>query len=135
VHAVLQNPTHTAFINGVAAVRHIAAHRGVITPTKVIQKPDLEPTVEELDEDIQKAGLDWISTRFPPGPVRDQFREMLRSNARMARYEQETLMEDVILVELDGKWSFIHPLTDTWWNFKRCKAFLDEVFSECSKVL
>jgi hypothetical protein len=118
-----------------AAVRHIAAHRGVITPTKVLQKPDLEPTLAELDEDIQKAGLDWIPTRFPPGPARDQFREMLRSNARMARYEQETLMEDVILVELDGKWSFIHPLTDTWWNFKRSKAFLDEVFSECSKVL
>jgi hypothetical protein len=135
VHAVFQNPTHMAFINRVAAVRHIAAHRGVVTPTKVLQKPDLEPTVEELDKDIQEAGLDWISTRLPPGPSRDQFREMLRNNARMARYEQETLMEDVILVELDGKWSFIHPLTDTWWNFKRCKAFLDEVFSECSKVL
>jgi hypothetical protein len=135
VHAVFQNPTHTAFINRVATVRHIAAHRGVITPTKVLQKPDLEPTVAELDEDIRKAGLDWILTRFPPSPARDQFREMLRNSARMARYEQETLMEDVILVELDGKWSFIHPLTDTWWNFKCCKAFLDDIFSECSKVL
>jgi len=44
-------------------------------------------------------------------------------------------MEDVILVELDGQWCFIHPLTDTWWNFKRCKIFLDDVFSECSKAL
>jgi hypothetical protein len=135
VYAVFQNPTHMAFINRVAVVRHVAAHRGIITPTKVLQKPDIEPTIGELDEDIRKAGLDWILGRFPPGPARDQFREMLRSNARMARYEQETLMEDVILVELDGKWSFIHPLTDTWWNFKCCKAFLDDVFSECSKLL
>jgi hypothetical protein len=135
VYKVFQNPTHMAFINRVAAVRHTAAHRGVIMPTKVFQKQDREPTVAELDEDIQKAGLDWIANRFPPGPERDQFREMLRNNARMARYEQQTLMEDVILVELDGKWSFIHPLTDTWWNFKCCKAFIDDVFSECTKVL
>jgi hypothetical protein len=135
VYAVFQNPTHMAFINRVAAVRHVAAHRGIITPGKVLQKPDIEPTIEELDEDIRQAGLDWILGRFPSGPARDQFREMLRSNARMARYEQESLMEDVILVELNGKWSFIHPLIDTWWNFKCCKAFLDDVFSECSKVL
>jgi hypothetical protein len=94
VHAVFQNATHSAFINRVATVRHVAAHRGVIAPTKVLQKPDIEPTIEELDEDIRKAGLDWISARFPVGPARDQFREMLRSNARMARYEHETLMED-----------------------------------------
>ena len=135
VHAVFQNPTHMAFINRVATVRHVAAHRGVITPTKVVRELDLEPTIEELDKDIRKAGLDWILSRFPSGPAWDQFCEMLRSNARMARYEQQTLIEDVILVELGGKWSFIHPLTDTWWNFKCCKAFLDDVFSECSKVL
>lgn len=77
LYAVFLNPTHTAFINRVATVRHVAAHRGVITPTKLLQKPDVEPTLGELDEDIQEAGLDWILTTFPPSPARDQFREML----------------------------------------------------------
>ncbi len=135
VYAVFENPAHTEFINRVATVRHTTAHRGMVTPGKVVQKPDHEPTVDELDDDIRKAGLDRCLGLFPPGQARDQFRDTLRSNARMARYERETLMEDVILVELNGKWVYIHPLTDTWWNFRRCKAFLDEVFVACSKAI
>lgn len=133
VHAVFEKPEHVEFMNRVAAIRHVAAHRGVITPKLVVQELDHEPTVEELDDDIHKAGLDWIVTRLRSGAEQERFREMLRSNALWARYEQQTLMEDVILVELSGKWCFIHPLTDTCWNFNRCKLFLDDVFSECSK--
>jgi hypothetical protein len=135
VYAVFENPTHRSFIKRVGAVRHSAAHRGVVAPGTVFQEPEDEPTVAELDEDIRNAGWDQTLLFFPPGAAQDQFRELLRTNARMARYQRETLMEDVILVELDGKWSFIKPLLDTSWNFERCKAFLDDVLSACSKVL
>jgi hypothetical protein len=60
---------------------------------------------------------------------------MMRNNARTARYECETLMENVLLIELEGKWCFIRPLVDTAWNFDRCLHFLDDVFAECSATL
>jgi len=135
LHALFEEPEHTSFISRIGAVRHQAAHRAVVTPQMVVQEPDHEPTVAELDEDIRKAGLEDVLNLFPSGPSREHFREMMRNNARMARYQRETLMENVLLIELEGKWCFIHPLTDTAWNFDRCLRFLDDVFAECSAAL
>jgi hypothetical protein len=135
LHAIFDNQDHKAFITKVAAIRHVAAHRGVITPTKVVQEPDHEPTNDELDQDIRDAGLEDVLLMFPSGKLRDSFRDMMRTNARMARYEQETLMEDVLLVEVDGKWGWIKPLLDTPWNFDRCMHFLEDVFTQYSGAL
>jgi hypothetical protein len=135
MHAIFDNKDHKSFITKIAAVRHVAAHRGVITPTKVVQEPDHEPTNDELDEDIRKAGLEDILMAFPVGPAREGFREMMRTNARMARYEEQTLMEDVLLIEVDGKWGWINPLLDTSWNFNRCMDFLADVFTQCAAEL
>ena len=104
-------------------------------PTRVVQDLDPPPTNEELDQDIREAGLDSLLSWRPPGPPRDQFREVLRSNARSARYERGTIMEDVVKIEIDGKTSLIHPLNDTWWNFRNCMAFLNDVFSACAKLI
>jgi len=127
VQAVFEKPAYVEFIRRVAALRHIAAHRGVLTPTKVVQDLDHPPSNDELDQDIRDAGLDYL--------LRSPLREMLRSNARAARYERETLMEDVVLIEIDGKYGFIHPLNDTWWNFRSCTSFLNDIFSACAKAL
>lgn len=135
LQAAFEKPAHVEFIRRIAALRHAAAHRGVLTPTKVVQDLDHPPTNEEVDQDIREAGLDYLPLQFPQGPTRDAFREMLRSNARAARYERETLMEDVVLIEIDGKYGFIRPLDDTWWNFRRCTSFLDDVFSACTKAI
>jgi hypothetical protein len=135
IKAVFEKPAHVEFIKRVAALRHTAAHRGVLTPTKVVQDMDHPPSNDELDQDIRDAGLDYLLLGMPAGAGRDRLQEMLRSNARAARCEQETLMEDVILIEVDGKYGFIHPLNDTWWNFDRCTLFLNEVFAACTALL
>ena len=72
---------------------------------------------------------------LPEGDAREGFREMLRSNARWARYQKETILEDVTLVELDGRFAFINPHLDTVWNFDRVMSFLNEVFTACPAVL
>jgi hypothetical protein len=135
VAAVFEDTKRIEFIRRIASLRHVAAHRGVLTPTKVVQDLDQPPTNDELDGDIRDAGLDYLLLSFPAGKVRDSFQEMLRSNARAARYERETLMEDVVLIEMDGKYYFLHPLNDTWWNFKSCTSFLFDVFSTCTRAL
>jgi hypothetical protein len=60
---------------------------------------------------------------------------MARTNARWARYEKGTILEDVVPVELDGKFGFVRPHYDTEWNFARVTAFLEDVFRESAKLL
>lgn len=116
-------------------LRHFAAHRGSLMPTMLVEALDQEPTTAELDEDIRNAGLDYIVDGLPAGKMRDSLLEMLRTNARMARYEKGKVLEDVVLIEHEGKFGFINPHIDTPWNFARVMQFLDAVFAACIKVL
>jgi hypothetical protein len=135
LHAVFTQGQNKAFIDRIGALRHFAAHRGSLQPTTVVEKLDREPTPEELDADIRAAGLDNIINMLPEGETREGFREMARSNARFARYEKNTVLEDVVPIELDGKFGFIRPHSDTDWNFKRLMSFLNDVFKECLNLL
>jgi hypothetical protein len=132
---IFTEPMNTEFIERIGYLRHFAAHRGTLMPSIVVEKLDKEPTDDELDADIRAAGLDYLNARLPAGKSRDTFREMLRSNARMARYEKGKVLEGVVLVEVGGKYGFIHPHLDTAWNFSRTVRFLNAVFEECSKLL
>lgn len=136
LYDVFTNDSIKKFMERIAYLRNFAAHRGTLMPTMVVNTPDHEPTNDELDEDIRAAGLNFMLQAFPPGPTRDQYHQMLRSNARMARYEKEKVLEGVVLIEMgNNKAGFINPLIDTSWNFSRTLAFVDSVFAECVKIL
>jgi hypothetical protein len=132
---IFTGPRNTEFIERVGYLRHFAAHRGTLMPSIVVERLDKEPTDDELDADIRAAGLDYLIARLPAGKSQDSFRDMLRSNARMARYEKGKVLEGVVLVEVGGKYGFIHPHLDTAWNFSKAMAFLNSVFEECNKFL
>jgi hypothetical protein len=134
VHAIFTADATKKFLDRVGYLRHYAAHRGSLNPTIVVQAPEREPTTDELDEDIREAGLDYLPNAFPPGPVRDAHLQMLRDNARMARYEKQKVLEGVVPIEYGGKFGFINPLLDTSWNFSRVMAFLEPLFAECRKI-
>jgi hypothetical protein len=133
--AIFTDAKSREFMERIAYLRHFAAHRGTLMPSIVVEKLDKEPTDEELDADIREAGLDYILEGSPPGNMRETFRTMLRTNARMARYEKGKVLEGVVLVEIAGQYGFIHPHLDTTWNFSRITAFLNAVFGECLRVL
>ncbi len=135
LYAVFSQGANKEFIDRIGALRHFAAHRGSLQPTTVVEKLEHEPTNEELDADIRVAGLEDIMNMLPEGESREGFREMARSNARFARYEKGTVLEDVVPIELDGKFGFIRPHYDTDWNFTHVMAFLNDVFRECSNLL
>ena len=133
VHAVFNSQSNIEFMERIGALRHFAAHRGSITPTKVVEKLDPEPTDEELDARIKATGRDDLEAMLPEGTAREQFRAMARSIARAEIYEEKTILEDVVPIEINGKSYFIHPLTDTEWNFSRTIGFLNAIFDECSR--
>ena len=135
LHAVFTQGAHKAFMERIGALRHFAAHRGSLQPTTVVEKLEREPTLAELDADIEASGLQDIINMLPDGEVREGLREMARTNARWARYEKRTVLEDVVPIELDSKFGFIRPHYDTGWNFDRVMAFLDDVFRGCSNLV
>ena len=135
LHAVFTQGANKEFIDRIGSLRHFAAHRGSLQPTAVVERLEHEPTIDELDADIRAAGQEDVINMLPDGESREGFREMARSNARWARYEKGTIFEDVVPIELDGKFGFIRPHYDTAWNFARVMIFLNEVFRECSHLL
>ena len=75
IHAVFTDAKHSEFIRRIGALRHYASHRGSLMPSKLLEKPDREPTNEELDAEIANVGMDYLLNHMPEGELRDSFRE------------------------------------------------------------
>jgi hypothetical protein len=122
------------FIARLGALRNLAAHRGSITPRKVVEKPDRQPTTEEIDQYLLETGDGWIIDE-PYRSMSPQLVAMARSNATAEILEKNTIAEDVELVEYNGKQGFISPVVDTPWNFAMVRTFTLAVVRECSSHL
>ncbi len=130
LHGIFTDTEHVDFMKRIGALRHYASHRGSLAPGKLIEKPEREPTNEELDAEIAEAGADIILHFMPKGELRDSVQEMLRYNFKMAHYEKGKVVDGVVLIEIDGKWGFINPANDTEWNFQKFLLFMNQVLTE-----
>jgi hypothetical protein len=133
LHGLFTSDEVVNFLDRISSLRHQTAHRGHIAPALVYEKPDKEPTVEELDEEIRKKGLDANLRWFPEGAVRDAFREQIRFTVKLSKYK--LVLEDVVFVEGKKTKGFINPLNDTEYNYDRFYRFLGNVLQSCSKLL
>lgn len=134
MYAIFTNPKHVEFIKRVAYLRHYASHRGSLAPAKLIEKPEKELTNDDLDSMIAAQELDELLTALPEGEMRESFRETLRYHVRMSYYEKEgKVVEGVVPIEIDGKFGFIRPADDTYWNFQHFLLFINQVFGELTK--
>jgi hypothetical protein len=131
IHALFVDPGLVAFLERIAAFRHFAAHRGSIMPGKVYKKPEVEPTVEELDAEITKRDLDRDIALFPPGPARESVRETLRYRVRLEKSEE--LLDGVVFVDIKGKPGFVNPMNDIEWNFNKFNSFMVKVLEACKQ--
>ena len=59
-HALFTSDKITEFIARLGALRNLAAHRGSITPRKIVENPKVPPTPEEIDEHLRATGKDWV---------------------------------------------------------------------------
>jgi hypothetical protein len=125
IHAAFVDPQFSDFLERVASLRHLAAHRGSIMPGQLYEKPDVEPTLEELDRDIREQGIDTRIEMFPPGPLRDWARDCERYRMRLEKSKK--ILDEVLPVKIKGKYGFIHPMSDTEWNFYKCHNFMAKV--------
>jgi hypothetical protein len=136
LHGIFTDAKHVEFIKRIGALRHFASHRGSLMPSKLLERPDKEPTTAELDAEIAGAGMDYMLDSLPEGELREGFREGLRHQFRVAYYEKNgKVVEGVVPILIDGQYGFIHPASDTDWNFQRFLLFMNEVFVELGKHL
>jgi hypothetical protein len=132
LHNVFTKTENTEFIEKLGYLRNYAAHRGSIAPTKVVRKPEKEPTPAEIDDHLRSIGMGWL---FEGGPLAASVLEMARSNGRMDIYEKDVLFEDVVWIQAGGVQGFFDPLLATSWNFQLTMRFMREIFRECEKFL
>jgi hypothetical protein len=131
VYSLFTDPELVTFIERTGAIRHFAAHRGSIMPTKVYERPDIEPTDEELNAEIQRSGRDF--SYIPKGPIRESLLETERYKLRLSKYKK--VFERVIQIELAGRQYLISPMHDIEWNFNRYRGFMVLVLNACAKKL
>jgi hypothetical protein len=135
LYNIFTDTKHVEFIKRIAYLRHYASHRGSVMPTTILNRPDKEPTNEELDADIAEEGMDML-LNLMPAKERDAFRLVLRSNARFVRYEKAgVVMDGVVPIVIDGQQGFIHPASDIGWNCERFLFFANQVFDELGNCI
>ena len=135
LHTIFTDASTVELLDRFGALRHYAAHRGSIAPSKLVEKPDKEPTDDEVDAYIRKVGQSAWMLDLPDSPQKIMLLGMLRSNTRAEILEENTIAKDIVFVEIKGKDYMMHPLSDTTWNFRRTTKFLHRVFDECIKIL
>jgi hypothetical protein len=127
IYGLFTEPHLVNFVERLAALRHFAAHRGSIAPGKIYEKLDPEPSTAELDAEIAKQGLDGFLSVFPDGPVREAFKSTLRQ--KMLISMSKLLAEGIVFLQIQGKWSYIRPMSDIEWNFERYHRFMAAVLN------
>ncbi len=133
IHALFTAPNFCEFQERIAAVRHFAAHRGSVMPGTIYERPEHEPTIQELDEEIERQGLDTFLRSLPAGTVRDTFRENLRFKIRLSKYKKAA--EGIVPLDVKGKHYFIRPMNDIEWNFTKLFRFMVRVLTATQKRL
>lgn len=131
LHAIFKDAKTQDFMERIASLRHASAHRSQIMPAPVYEKPDAEPTVAELDEEIRAKGLDRDLQYFPGGPVREAIRENIRFKLRIEKYK--IVLEDAVYLDTEKQKGFINPLVDTEWNFCKFYEFFYKVLDAAMK--
>lgn len=132
IHSYFTDAKVTEFIKRIGALRHFAAHRGALVPGRIYRRPDVEPSKEDLDEEITRTGRDRLVVLLPP-EAHEQARDAIRWIVRQER--NELVADDILHLEIDGEQFFIRPLNDIDWNFDKFHAFMTKVLKACAARL
>ncbi len=130
-YALFTSDKITEFIARLGALRNLAAHRGSITPRKIVENPKVPPTPDEIDEHLRATGRDWVREE-PFCSMMPQVVTMARSIAVAELLEKNTIAEDVEIIEYQGRSWYLSPVLDISWNFAIVRQFALAVTRECS---
>lgn len=131
--AILQEPEFLRWIGVLRRARHYVAHQGTAMLSPLIEKPAQEPSLAEVDRDIE--GWDeWreLASRWS-APMMETFRPNFRAKWYMRNYRQISDAAFVLQDATDA--AIIFPLQNIEWEYERFREFTLAVAAQCSTIL
>jgi hypothetical protein len=135
LHGIFSGSEITRILSLIGGLRHLTAHRGYITPTKLIKKPDREPTDEELDAYLSETCPQTQPLDFADKPeIQKRILEMERSFARMELLERNSWANDILAIENEKRLGYFRPFEDVTWPVRASLRVLRQIIQECLKI-
>src|SRR5262245_20631618 len=131
--ALFEEPEFLRWIDVLRRTRHYVAHQGTAMLSPLIEKPAQEPTLEEIDRDIE-AGAEWrdLATRWSPTML-ETFRSNFRAKWYLKNYRQ--ISDAAFVVQGGTDTAIVFPLENIEWEYGRFREFTLAVAARSSTIL
>jgi hypothetical protein len=131
--AIFQEPEFLRWIDVLRRARHYVAHKGIAMLSPLIEKPAREPSLAEVDQDIER-WEEWreLASRWPAAMM-ETFRPNFRAKWYMRNYRQ--ISDAAFVIQDATDMAIIFPLQNIEWEYERFRAFTLAVAARCSKIL
>lgn len=101
--------------------RHFTAHQGSIILSPIIEKPEKEPTDEELDQEA-KSNPTWHVMKKTLSPeLLNWYEKSLKESLRIAKYR--VIVDDAMIIPEGDKQFYFRPLANIEWDFNNFRLF------------
>jgi hypothetical protein len=131
--AILQEPEFLRWVDVLRRARHYVAHQGTAMLSPLFEKPAQEPSLTEVDRDIE-GWAEWreLASRWPAATM-EMFRSTFRARWYMRNYRE---ISDAAFVLQDATdTAIIFPLQNIEWEYERFREVALAAAARCSTIL
>ena len=134
LHALFTEADFVHWFKVLRGARHYATHHGIVTPSRLLQSPVVEPSEEEIEKEVE-ADLGPMMKELQEqgmvleGDTIDWMRKISREKKLLERYT--VLVDDHIEIELDRQKVGIRPLLNVEWDFENYTKFVETCAEHC----
>jgi hypothetical protein len=131
--AILQGPEFLRWVDVLRRARHYVAHQGTAMLSPLFEKPAQEPSLAEVDRDIE-GWAEWreLASRWPAAMM-ETFRPNFRVKWYMRNYREISDAAFVLQDATDA--AIIFPLQNIEWEYERFRELTLAVAARCSALL
>lgn len=124
-----QNAEFLRWLNVLKRTRHHVAHKGTAMLSPLYEKPDVEPSEEEIDREIEQ-WQEWreLASRWPPVFI-ETFRPNFRAKWLARNYKQMSDAAFVIPGVTDT--AILFPLENIEWEYEQFRRVVLGVARKC----
>lgn len=115
--------------------RHHTAHQGSIILSVIVEKPDNEPTDEELQKEVESSQSWSLMKRNLPPPAFEWYVASVKEQLKIAKLK--VLIEDAMVINdnFDNKQYVFRPLKNIEWDFKNFELITVRTLETLSEFL
>lgn len=113
--------------------RHHTAHQGSIILSPIVEKPETEPSDQELEKEAQATSTWAMMKRTLPQEMFKWYQSSLKESIRISKYK--VLVDDAMVLQ-DGEQKFVfRPLANIEWDFNNFELITIKTLESLYKLL